>query len=419
MVWVPQGEGGSVAEVARRHGSDQTLRLTADNDGTPVDLLVVHLPNAKVESLVADLDGVEGLHLSLLPQGVLALEPPAGKASEQVVDITWRSPLEVFLSGLQSIGSWGGFLAYAVVAGMVVWVGLFTNTVFLLTAAMLIAPFAGPAMTVAMGTARGDLVLLRRSVGRYVAALGATIATAAVMSFAFRLRVPTEQMLATVSVSTAAVVLPLTAGAAGAINLGQSERSSLVSGAATGMLVAASLAPPAGTVGMAAALGAWSMVGNGLFLLALQLVGINLSAALVFRLMGLRPEGARYPRGRKLVYRIATPVTVVVLAAMLVGQLSTSPSLQRGTVSQRAVETVSQVLRDTPEASLVEVDARFAGIGDASRHTMLVTAFVQLPSVTPTDADQVEQRLSETIQRQLSQQLPHVDVLVDVTALAS
>ncbi len=65
------------------------------------------------------------------------------------------------------------------------------------------------------------------------------------------------------------------------------------------------------------------------------------------------------------------------------------------------------------------MDARFAGIGDASRHTMLVTAFVQLPSVTPTDADQVEQRLSETIQRQLSQQLPHVDVLVDVTALAS
>ena len=61
----------------------------------------------------------------------------------------------------------------------------------------------------------------------------------------------------------------IAAGAAGAINLMQSERSSLVSGAATGMLVAASLAPPAGIIGMAAAIGRWDMAVSGLFLLLL------------------------------------------------------------------------------------------------------------------------------------------------------
>jgi hypothetical protein len=51
-------------------------------------------------------------------------------------------------------------------------------------------------------------------------------------------------------ISRVSVVLPLAAGAAGAIHLFQSERSSLVSGAAVSLLIAASLASPAGLVGM-------------------------------------------------------------------------------------------------------------------------------------------------------------------------
>jgi uncharacterized membrane protein len=60
-------------------------------------------------------------------------------------------------------------------------------------------------------------------------------------------------MLATNTVSAVAVLIPLVSGTAGALNLVQSERSSLVSGAAAGMLVSVSLAPPAALVGMAIA----------------------------------------------------------------------------------------------------------------------------------------------------------------------
>jgi hypothetical protein len=162
-----------------------------------------------------------------------------------------------------------------------VWVGLLTDTVFLLVAAMLIAPFAGPAVNAAIATARGDAGLLGRALARYLAAV------------------------ATATVSGVAVLLPLAAGAAGALQLVQSERSSLVSGAAVGLLVAAALAPPAGVVGMAATLGAWEMVGNAAFLLALQLAGINLAGALVFRLSGVTSRGSRYPRGRPWVVSVA------------------------------------------------------------------------------------------------------------------
>jgi uncharacterized hydrophobic protein (TIGR00271 family) len=183
-----------------------------------------------------------------------------------------------------------GFLSYAGLAGVVVWIGLFTETVYLLTAAMLIAPFAGPAMNAALATARGDAELLGRSVARYFAALALTIAVAFALSLLLQQQIATGLMIQTSFLSSVAVLLPLTAGAAGALNLCQSERSSLVSGAATGMLVAASLAPPAGLVGMGAAIGEWDMVKSAAFLLILRSSASTLQAQWSFACSASRHE---------------------------------------------------------------------------------------------------------------------------------
>jgi uncharacterized hydrophobic protein (TIGR00271 family) len=284
-------------DLAAQHGGTNMASLEAVANGGAVDLVIVHTPNGQVEGLIDALDGEPDLHLTLVPQGVIALKPPASEAADQTTDVEPRSPLEVFLAGLQSVGSWTGFLSYAGLAGVVVWIGLFTETVYLLTAAMLIAPFAGPAMNAALATARGDAELLGRSVARYFAALALTIAVAFALSLLLQQQIATGLMIQTSFLSSVAVLLPLTAGAAGALNLCQSERSSLVSGAATGMLVATSLAPPAGLVGMGAAIGEWDMVRSAAFLLILQIVGINLAGTVVFRLFGISPRGARYERG--------------------------------------------------------------------------------------------------------------------------
>jgi len=47
-------------------------------------------------------------------------------------------------------------------------------------------------------------------------------------------------------ISSVGALLPLVAGAAGALNQMQAQSNSLVSGTAVGLLVAAALAPPAG-----------------------------------------------------------------------------------------------------------------------------------------------------------------------------
>ena len=280
---------------------------------------------------------------------------------------------------------------------------------------MLLAPFAGPAMNTALATARGDRQLLWRSIMRYFAALSVTIATTALLSWILQQQIPTNLMIDSSQISTVSVLIPLAAGAAGALTLVQSDRSSLVSGAATGMLVAASLAPPAGIVGMAGAIGRWDLVTNGLFLLLLQLGGINLSAALLFRLFGLSTQGARYQRGKRGVFPISIGLSVIVLIGLLLWQFSSSPNLERSSRAQRANAELQQVVQQSDSAQLVEANVHFTRANIQGQNTLLCVVYVQRQSEATQSAEQIRADLTQAIQSRLLQDFnttPLVDVIV-------
>ncbi len=417
IVRVPKGYGADVLDIAQRYQGAKLACSNAIADNASVELVFVHLSNRKVENFLEDLEPLPQLHVTLFPTGAIVLKPPPEEAPEQVRNVTDLSPIEVFLAGLQSVGSWKGFLGYSAVGGAVVWTGLFTNSSYLLVAAMLIAPFAGPAANVAIATARGDTTLLWQGLRRYFAAIGVTIGVAAVLSLILAQDVATASMVSTSEISIVSVLLPLAAGTAGALNLFQSERSSLVSGAATGMLVAASLAPPAGLIGMAAAIGRWNMVVSGVFALLLQLAGINLAGTIVFRLYGLSARGARYHRGRQRVFPAVLGTTIAMLAALLVWQFSNAPNLQRSSRAQRAEADVQQVVEGGNLAHLVEANARFTRSDISGQNTLLVNVYVQpKPEVTASTED-IRQQLTRNIQSYFIQQDYDVTPLVDVSVL--
>jgi uncharacterized hydrophobic protein (TIGR00271 family) len=414
----PQRCGKTVLEIAKACDGTNLAQIEAAGIEQPIDLVLIHVSNGKVEELLDKLQAVPDVSFTLLPTGVMALHPPAHAAAEQVTNVGERSPIEIFLSGLQSTGSWKGFLSYAAIAGVIVWIGLYTNTSYLLVAAMLLAPFAGPAMNTALATARGDRQLLQRSIVRYFAALGMTITTTALLSWILRQQIPSNLMINSSQISTVSVLIPLAAGAAGALTLIQSDRSSLVSGATTGMLVAASLAPPAGIVGMAGAIGRWDLVSNGLFLLLLQLGGINFSAALLFRLFGgLSTQGARYQRGRRSVFPISVGLSAIVLAGLMLWQFSDAPNLQRSSRAQRANAEVQQVVQRSNLAKLVESNVRFTGADIPGQETLLCVVYVQRQPNSAGSTEQIRADLTQSIQTRLLQQGFNVTPLVEVTVL--
>ncbi|MDX2232230.1 MAG: DUF389 domain-containing protein [Leptolyngbyaceae cyanobacterium bins.349] len=417
IIQVPRGCGQKVFDLATTHQGVNLSQVEARSGEEAIALVTVHLPNGAVEAFLEQIQDLPDVHITLLPTGVMALRPPANQAPEQVKQVQVRSPIEIFLSGLQSVGSWTGFLAYAAVAGVVVWIGLYTNTSYLLVAAMLIAPFASPAMNTAIATARGDGHLLWRSILRYCAALMVTILVAGGLSLVLRQEIATALIVERSQISTVAVLLPLAAGAAGAINLVQSERSSLVSGAATGMLVAASLAPPAGIIGMAIAIGRWDMVINGLFLLLLQLFGINISAALLFRWYGLSVRESRYSRGQKGVFPVAVTVTAIALAGLLTWQFSNPPELERASRAQRANAEIQTVIQQAEWADLVEANIRFTRASLADQNTLLCVVYVQRAEGVTLPAEEIRSRLTQAIQTRLRERGFNVTPLVDISVL--
>lgn len=421
LVQVPHGEGAQALAIAKQHRGVNLARSDAtDGDGCPVELVTIHLDNADVGPMLDDLEQATQIHAAMIPTGTIVLRPPADRVPQQVRDVTQASPFEILLAALQSIGSWTGFASYAVAGGVVAWLGLFTDSVFLLVGAMLLAPFASPALTTAIATARGDAYLLRRSLLRYVVGLAITAIVAALLSLLFSQDVATLQMAATANISAASVLLPLAAGAAGGLHLVQGERSSLVSGAAAGLLVSAALAPPAALIGMAMVIGEWAMVKSAVFLLVLQLVGINLAGAAVLRLYGVSPSGTRYQRGAAWVAWASAAATVLALAAILVWQFGTGlPNLQRTTLAQHARAVVKEEIGRHPEVQLVETTVQFTRADVPHQHTLLVVNYLQrTPQAGPSDSA-LRVRLGDAVQDAIRAKYPEVTPVVATTILAS
>jgi uncharacterized hydrophobic protein (TIGR00271 family) len=418
FVKVPSGKGERVLELAGDHQGRNMVKWDGQQEDQAWDVVMIFVNNRQVGPLVNSLGEIPEAQISLVPIGTIPMAPPDEKVQDSITNITQRSPMEIWLNGMMSIGAWKGFLGYTISGSLVVWIAMFTNSAFLLIAAMLIAPYAGPAMNLAIATATGDWTLLHRNLVRYFVSLGLTILITAAVSLILRQDVATSFMVDVSQVPAVVVLLPLVAGAAGAINLINADNNSLVSGTAAGVLVAASLAPPAALVGMASAVGRWDMVVNGVFLLIIQLIGINLAGSLLFRLYGqLKPSGSRYQHGKNWIAGVSYAVSLIILAGMLFWQFSDPPHLQRQTRAQNAVSVVQDIIDESELASLIEANMRFTRPEQADQNTLLGIVYVERLPETHMNDEEISALLQHDIQQGLLARGFNVIPLIQVNVL--
>lgn len=417
LIRVAQNSGERVSAAARAHGAVDMVQWAAKKGDDPVDMIAVHIENRQVGPLLGEIEGLPGLSVSFFPDEVLLIQPPTGSLLPEVKQLEERSPLEFFLHSVQSVGNWPSFLAYAVAGAIVVWIAFFTNSIYLIVAAMLVSPFAGPAMHVAVATAAGDTTILKQGLVRYFVAILASMAVTALLTLLLQQQVVTNLMVGVSHVSAAAVFLPLTAGVAGALNLVQSNRSSLVPGAAVGMLVAASLAPPAGLLGIATVMQLWDTAISAAFILLLQLLGINLGGAVLFRIYGLDSSFVRYDRGKRRLFFASTAVTLLALAGLLFWQFSGSLRLQRRSEGAAAAQTVRQTIEESQLAEPVDVETEFPGLRQEEKNMLLVTAYVRPGQEVTLSDGQIRARLRDDITRRLVAQNPEMIPLVALTVV--
>jgi uncharacterized membrane protein len=414
-----------VLELAREHESLSRSALRAEKVGRDGHdehgwaLIFLDLPNRRVGSFVdAVRSEVDDAHFVLLPVGTLPLHTPLREVEEQVEDVSRLSTLELVLASLQSVGSWKGMLLYSVLAGVIGGYGVIFDVSYLLVAAMLINPMGAPALVSVIGLAIGDLWMFGRGGARFFVSLVVQGAAALALGYGYALDVSTEMMEQVTNLSSWAVVVALAAGAAGAQAQVKSDRDSLISGTASGFMVAAALAPPTAVLGLSIPLARWDYTATMAFLLALQFVAIALGGWLALLVFGVRPAEPSIGRGSP---RWRTALVVVVLAAtagLVAWQTRLGAGFLKADLSRQALEIARDAVEAVPGAHLVESTARFTR-PEMERHEregLLMQVTVEREPDAPPD-DVLENAIRAEVRRLVRARMEGVVPFVDVTVL--
>lgn len=374
---LPHGKGENCAKMAMEHDALNVAYWTGYNSGDVIDIVSIQIRNKSVQEILDNIEQYNPKSITLDPHDVLHFDPPISQASKFLLNLEHRSPIEVFLMGLQSISSWRNFAIYAVAGAIIVWVAFFSNSIYLLIAGMLVSPFAGPAMNVAMATATGDNILLKVNITRYFAAIGFTVFITGILTLLFNQNYVTDLMLNVGHLSSISTLLPFVAGVVGSFTLIQSERSSLISGSTVGMLVTTSLAPPAALLGIALVMQNWDLLTNTIFILLLQLIAINLSGSIVYRLFGVNTSLSQFDRGKKWIFFGGLGFTLISLMGLLAWQFSGTLDLQRISEETKVKKNVFDVIQNSDLVIPIEVEANFYSTEAFGENTLLVNIYAQ------------------------------------------
>ena len=194
------------------------------------------------------------------------------------------------------------YLALIALSTVVAAVGLVRNNVAVIIGAMVIAPLLGPNMALSLATLLVDSKLAYRAVKSIIIGVAEALLLAFLLGIALEVDKNLAELASRTHVGIWDVALALCAGAAGALSFTSGLSSALV-----GVMVAVALLPPLTTCGLLLALQDWpSALGAGLLFLT-NMVCINLSGVIVFRLQGIKP-------GEKRKFRYASISTMASIA---------------------------------------------------------------------------------------------------------
>ena len=204
------------------------------------------------------------------------------------------------------------YLLLIFLSTVVVAIGLLKDNVAVVIGAMVIAPLLGPNLAMALGTALGDTDLMWKAFKTGLAGMSLALALSILIGIFWPLNIESRELLARTYVGLDSAVLAMASGAAAVISLTSGIPSILV-----GVMVAVALLPPAATMGLMLGAGQTDLAYGAAFLLAVNIVAINLSAKLAFLVQGIKPRTWLEKEKAKQSMQSYILIWVLTLAALL------------------------------------------------------------------------------------------------------
>lgn len=207
------------------------------------------------------------------------------------------------------------FMILLMLSTAVAAIGLIESNVAVVIGAMVIAPLLGPNLAFGLGTALGDVRMMRTSALTTSAGIAISVALSFAIGSLWLFDVSSPELMARTEVGLDSVALALASGAAAALSLTTGLSSVLV-----GVMVAVALLPPAVALGLMLGQGNIDLAGGAGLLLAINLVCVNLASKLVFFVKGIGPRTGlekRKAARAMTIYILVWIVTLLILVFII------------------------------------------------------------------------------------------------------
>jgi uncharacterized hydrophobic protein (TIGR00271 family) len=178
------------------------------------------------------------------------------------------------------------YFVLIVLSCIIATLGLLLNSGAVVIGAMLVAPLMSPILAFSLGLVLGDVRLIRLSIEAVFKGVALAIIIAVFIGILSPFKELTDEMIARTQPTLLDLAVALASGMAGAYALAHKD----VSAALPGVAISAALMPPLGAVGLGLSLGDAQVAGGAFLLFVTNIASISLAGAIVFMLLGIRPE---------------------------------------------------------------------------------------------------------------------------------
>lgn len=177
------------------------------------------------------------------------------------------------------------YIALMILSVVVASFGLFLSSAAVIIGAMVLAPLMAPIVSLAMGLLRGDRTLLDRSLLTIGIGVLLALGTAALIALIIPIDRITPEMAGRLHPNLLDLGVAIASGIAG----GYAHARENIMKSLPGVAIAVALVPPLSVAGIGIGWWQWEVFSGAMLLFITNLVGIALSAALTFLVLGYAP----------------------------------------------------------------------------------------------------------------------------------
>lgn len=282
-----QGHLDTILGIAEQQGVvDHWPSAVAEDNRCSVRMLVSpDSRQAVLDALQSVLGTSENSRIVVTPVEVSLPQIDENNDDDKIKRKTALSREELYNTVSQSSKLDGRFLLLVFLSTIVVTVGLLEDNVAVVIGAMVIAPFLGPNIALALGGALGDNQLIWQALKTNLAGMSFALLLCVLLGWWWPHEISSQELLSRTNVGMDSIALALASGAAAVLSMTTGLSSVLV-----GVMVAVALLPPTATLGFMLGSGHYDLAMGAGLLLAVNIVSVNLAAKLGFLFLGIKPR---------------------------------------------------------------------------------------------------------------------------------